>query len=244
MYLDAYRSDDFYTETAREMWGDSIKPSLSMFSNEQLERELEEGKKLWIRLHPPKDSLMSGFGGLAIFAAVAVTAGAASMAMGAGAAGAGAAGAGAASGGASAAAGAASAASGGALSAGKALALVAKGADYLKKGAATYTAVTGKETPSELMAAADIVENSDDWTEASEKAFQYYLKQSGQEMADDKQKALIRERLKREQGAQAERIRALARRKAAEQQRQATGQTLDYWPLLIPAGLIVAMGVM
>jgi len=241
MYLSNYRSDDFYTETARKLWGEAIRPDLSMFSNEQLDRELEAGKKLWEKLHPPAGFDWTSFG---VFAGIVLTAGAVSVAMGAGAASAGAASAGAASGGASAAASAASTATGGVLSTTKAAGLIAKGAEYLKKGSAAYTAITGQETPAELMAAADIVENSEDWTEASEKAFQYYLEQTGQKMADEKQKALLRERLKREQNAQAERIRALARQKAAEQQRQATGQTFGYWPLLIPAGLIIAMGVM
>lgn len=239
MYLSAYRSDDFFVETPEDLWGTSIKPPL--LSNAQLDHEIAAGEKLWRRLHPRE---RHGLKGLAVFTAVALTAGAASMYLGAGAASAGAASAGAASGGATAAAGAAATTSGGWLTAAKAGSLIAKGADYLKKGAATYSAVTGKETPAELMAAADIVENSDDWTEASEKAFQFYLEKTGREQLDEKQKALIREKLKREQNVQAERIRALARKKAAEQQRKATGGAMEYWPLLIPAGLVVAMGVM
>lgn len=252
MYLSDV-NDPFYETTARELWGDQIRPPL--LSLKQLDKELEEGRKKWIELHPPKSG-WAKYKGLATFALVAASAGAASMAMGAtagagagagitgaatagasvGAAGAAGAAAGALNYGAIAAAGAASGATGGALSSSSMMSMIKSGASYLNKGAALYSKVTGKETPAELMAAADAIENSESFVEAGEKAFHYYVNQTGQKVVDEQQRAMIRERLERERALQAERLRKLAAQKAEQ---QAGRGLVSYLPVLIPAGIVL-----
>lgn len=249
MYLSS--ADDFFDTTTRELWGESIQPKL--LSMAQLNKELEEGKKKYIQLYPPEE----GFGivrGLAVVAVVALSAGAATAAVGSSAAISGAAVGGAAAGGAAAAAaassvgsvvaagaavGAAASAASSAITTSSALSLVQSGAKYLSKGAAIYTKVTGKETPAELMQAANLIEGSESWLDAGEKAVKYYMAQAGQKIIDEKQKELIREKLKREQRLQAERLRKMAEQKANEQAQPAF---VKYLPLLVPIVGFIALG--
>lgn len=247
MYL-SQTPDEFYEVTTAQLWGEMIKPS--MMPPAVLDKEIEKALATWRRLNPPTKSKM--FKKLAIAVAIAVSVGAAAAVIGpaiaaSSAASATAAGAGAVAGttGASVAASAAAAVGTGAgigvtgagLTTAGAVSAIKAGAGYLSKGAAIYTKVTGKPTPPELMAAADLIENSDSMTAASEKALDYYLAQQGEKIVDERTRALVQERIKREQQAQAQRLRDMANQQAQLETAPAGG-IMRFLPIIIPAGII------
>jgi len=232
MYLDAV---PFYDATPIEMWGDSIKPSMMPLST--LNKEIEAALAEWRRLNPPKKSTFGKIFKVAVLITLAV--GVAAVVAGGAATGATASSAtgvtaGSATGAAasSAAASASTVAAGSSVSTSSALSVIKSGATYISKGAALYSKVTGKPSPKALMTLANVIENSSDVTRISEEALDYYLAQRGEKITDEKTRALLRERLRREQQIQAKRL-----REQAAQQKQPEGAV--WWPLLIPAAVIL-----
>jgi len=207
MYLDAV---PFYDATPIEMWGDSIRPAMMPLS--LLNTEIEKAFAEYRRLHPKPPR--KGYVKFMNAAAMVVIAVATVYAVTTAAAGSGAAAASSttAVGTSSAAASstAAASASAGSVSASSALSTIKTGASYISKAGALYSKVTGKAVNKDVMAAANFLENSDDATKLSEVALDYHLKQQGIKITDEKTRALLRERLRREQKIQSDRMRRIA----------------------------------
>lgn len=217
-------TDPFYRVSSSGMWGDINLRELSL---SDLDKAIDEGRKYWKQTHPPKKgfNILQALGTVAL---VVLSAGAASMAIGALSS---------AGGGIAATLGRVVNGAKGLLSGQKALGLVKAGTEKLVHGAQKYTELTGKETPADLLKAADAIEKSSSWTDAGKKAFQYYMEQSGQEVTDPKQLALIDERLRREQQYTADAYRQQAAR-LADQEAQKKGDH-GWLAVAIPAGLLL-----
>jgi len=232
MYLSA-SDDNFFVTESKLLWGDDINPVLK--PPYKLEQEIQDGIDLYAKLFPPrKKSLMK----LGIFVLIVLSAGAATMAMGGVGAGAGAV--------TASAAGPVTSAvtigGTGTLTTSSAMGMIKTGAGYLTKGAAVYSKLTGKETPAELMAAADAIENSGSFVDAGKKAFNYYLNERGQKITDKKTQQLIEARLVQEQRAQVKRLRDMAAKKQVKQQQQNSGFT-QYLPIVVPLVFVLLKGL-